>query len=190
MTTMIKKKIVTLQVEVEMDLIGNEKNDAVLQKAIEKLSAPSLNGIAKIGTIRDTNALVLSDIKAGLIIEHEKYGLGIIVDIKTTRKYPVGVCFVNNKSYNFASTNGMKASNVTFEELHKKMSCNSHGYFYDGNTGYYEYKGITYPMLVVPFNSKTKYKIVPVYKLTDDTPQLVLEVPTELMKMKFKHDVY
>lgn len=185
---MTTTKIVTLQVEVEVELNEGITNKETLAKALEKLDVQALSKIAKVENIRNVDELNLSDVSPGLIIEHEKYGLGIVMDVKLSRKYPMGVIFANGKSYNFATTNGFKTSDASFDDARWKNKVGVEGYYPLGMSGYVEFRGKVYQSIVAPTTSRQKYKLVLVYSHPNKAPGFTISVPTNLMITDFKEE--
>lgn len=186
------KKIVTLQVDVEMELEEGTTNDDVLANAIDKLNVPSIAEVKKVERVRDADELTLHTISPGLIVEHEKYGVGIVIELKHKRKRPLGIKFSDGKFNQFESADGFKASDATFEEARcKARNRFTHIDFYPyGANGYLSYKGEMLPTIVSRSTSKVNYKLVIVYNQHSKAPvNHLINVPVERMGELFKTEI-
>lgn len=181
------EKILTINLEVTMNVQSGVPNDEkLLMNALKQLNAIELKDIATISSIRDADELTMEMVEVGLIIQSKKYGAGIVIEKKMSRKYPLGIMFTSGEHIEFMSTKSLKACNLDFEDIRCKHLINE--YYHTGATGYLVTKGKNVPVVNVPTRSKEKYKLLPVYNLEDGCPGVYYDVTKQQMIANFKYN--
>ncbi|MBD8523893.1 hypothetical protein [Lysinibacillus fusiformis] len=179
------EKILTINLEVSMNVNKGVSNENLLTDALRQINAIELKEIAKIASIRDANELTMEMVDEGLIIESAEYGTGIVIEKKMSRRYPLGIMFTSGKHFQFSSTEGMKQCNSDFEDIRCKHLINED--YHVGTTGYLVTKdNKNLPVINVPTRSKEKYKLLPVYYLSDGYPGVEYSVTQKQMNTHFK----
>lgn len=179
------EKILTINLEVSMNVKTEVSNENLLTDALRQINAIELKDIAKIASIRDADELTMEMVNEGLIIESEEYGTGIVIEKKMSRKYPLGIMFTSGKHFQFSSTEGMKPCNVDFEDIRCKHLINEN--YHLGTTGYLvtrDNKNV--PVINAPTRLKEKYKLLPVYYLSDGYLGVEYQVTQRQMNTNFR----
>lgn len=182
-------QIATVQIDVKLG--ENEVLNANAVKAALLEQLPNLElSKANIVRVRNEGALGEAELVEGLVVEHEKYGKGIILEKKESRKYPLAVIFASGKilQFTYDAQFQLCSPEDIQNAIHPNRKMSRDKVFVDvGTVGYISARGKGDIMVIIaPTRSLQKYKAIPVITTPTDYKGHYYSIPSESMMELFK----
>lgn len=184
-------QIATIQIDVKLGENEVVNTNAVKVALLEQLPTLELSK-ANIVRVRSESALGEGELVEGLVVNHEKYGNGIILEKKESRKYPLSVIFASGKMLQFTydAQFQMCSCEDVQNAIHPNRKMSRDKVFVDvGTVGYIRARGKGEIMVIIaPTRSLQKYKAIPVISKPSDYKGHYYTIPSESILQIFKEE--